>query len=121
MSYSMWIMMLSCTKFMTPELIWNFDSTQFICGYDLKDGKIAVINETILGLTPTIVRNTELDLFVKWVYLCSASGEADPVVLVIAIDCLNEDEYHVLEVPGLTYSANPIEIGYIAFCKSRCY
>ena len=42
------------------------------------------------------------------------------VVLVIAIDCLNEDEYHVLEVPGLTYSANPIEIGYIAFCKSRC-
>ena len=48
---------------MTPELIWNFDSTQFICGYDLKDGKIAVINETILGLTPTIVRNTELDLF----------------------------------------------------------
>jgi len=49
----------------------------------------------------------------------SASGEAVPIVLLVSIAELLEDDCFAYEIPGLSNSTTPGSKGYLIFTKSR--
>ena len=57
-------------------------------------------------------------LFIKWMFCCNAAGIAAPLVLLIALPEMGEDDFESYEIPGLTYKP-AIESGFIFFARSR--
>ena len=51
---------------------------------------------------------------------CSnAGGETAPMLLVVAIKEMPEEEFEVYTIDGLRCTASVGETGYVAFCKTR--
>jgi len=40
----------------------------------------------------------------SWMHMCSANGESIPLILLISIKNMKQNEYHVAKVPGLSHS-----------------
>ena len=119
MAYSMWIMALACTKNIPKQMIWNWDATTFIVTVNGK-GKLVVTVKLEDDLRPvSLVCDETLDIFIKWMHMGSASGQAIPFVVVVAIAAMKPDEFKVFEIPGLSYSAVPGTVGYLCFTQTR--
>lgn len=122
MLYSVWIMMNSLTKSLPPQLIWNWDATQFIVGQSDRDKKVYSVklddgsaNRTPLGL----VGDESLDIAIKWMFMGSAAGAAAPLVFMAAVDGLNVEECKVFAIPGLTSTVDSNAVGYLCLCPTR--
>jgi hypothetical protein len=53
-------------------------------------------------------------------HMGSASGEVISLILLIAISDMKEDDFVVIEVPGLNqYGNSELVVGYVTFCQTR--
>lgn len=60
-----------------------------------------------------------LPVYIKYMAMCNACGNSSSLVLIVAIDELPEDSFHVFEIAGMSIGITLGEIGYVVFCKSR--
>jgi hypothetical protein len=123
MSYSWYLTLEACSADLCAEYKWNFDGTtfkvhkdgngQYHCVYvDERDnGRVQVVDNDSSG--------SELPIYIKWMAMTNAAGEMSPLVLIVAIEDLDEEDFAVHTVTGLTSSAKVGDFGYLAFCKSR--
>lgn len=119
MAYSMWIMALACTNNTPKQMIWNWDATTFIITVNGKGKPVIIVKVEGDERPVSLVDDETLDIFIKWMHMGSASGQAIPFVVLVAIDGLKPDEFKVFQVPGLSYSAVPGTVGYLCFTKTR--
>lgn len=122
MSYTVWIMVDAMTKFMPPELFWNWDATQFVVGQSDSSKKVFSIklDEGNTKDKPlSIVGEESLDIGIKWMFMGSAAGVSAPVVLLLAVDSLGVEDFEVFKIPGLAATVGSKDVGYICFCHSR--
>lgn len=119
MSYAMWIMLKACTSSLPPNLIWNWDATQFICKRSGSGKMVCVIENRDRSKPVTKIGDDPLDIAIKWMHMGSANGQAVPLVLLVAVPDMKDEEFHYFAIPGLTYGVDIDAIGYLAFCKTR--
>ena len=60
-----------------------------------------------------------MNLLVKWFHLCSAAGEAGPLVLIVSVANMKENEYFVQRVIRLSSDTAPGSSGWLYMCSSR--
>jgi hypothetical protein len=119
MTYSLYVMCLAFTANLPPQMIFNWDFTQFAITSP-RTGSVVCCLEEDLKTNMAATANIESDtaIFMKWLFFANASGDAGPLVLSVAIDEMDPDEFEVIKVAGLTYKAC-MEYGYIFFTKTR--
>ena len=120
MSYSLYIMLKGCTEGVPNQLIWNWDATQMVVNTSGVPRSVCMVNNAGIEDPITVVGEEALSFCIKWFHLGSANGECAPLVLMAAIDELDEEDCFCFPVPGLSQSNQSGSIGYIAFCKNRC-
>jgi hypothetical protein len=52
-------------------------------------------------------------------HMGSASGQVIPLILLVAVDGLKDEELEVYEIPGLSHSSAANSKGYLCFTKTR--
>lgn len=119
MSYAQWILVFAFTSTLPPNMIWNWDATQFICRTQGSGRKVYIVKMECARRPTMLVQNDSLAIIIKWMHMGSASGTAIPIVLLVAISDMKEDEMVLFEIPGLTYGVEREDMGYVAFCKTR--
>lgn len=119
MVYSMWIMAVACSRNIPKQFIWNWDGTTFIVTVDGKNRLVITVKVEGDTRPLSLVDDESLDIFIKWMHMGSAAGEAIPFVLLVAVDALGPDECEVFEVPGMTYTVVAGTVGYLCFTKTR--
>lgn len=93
-----------------PQLLFNFDATQFVVGQSDKNKKVYPVrvgdhcDRSPLGL----LGDDSLDIGIKWMHLGSASGAASPMVLPVAVDSLKSEEFEFYAILGLTATADQV-------------
>jgi hypothetical protein len=120
MTYSLYVMCLAFTPSLAPEMLWNWDFTQFSCTTDHTGALVCCLREDLRTGKPASKRESdETTIFIKWMLCCNAAGSTVPLVLNIAIPDMEDDGFEVYSIPGLTYKTS-LETGYLIFTKSRC-
>ncbi len=119
MCYSMWIMAKACSDNVPKQSIWNWDPTGLQVREQGKGSKVYSIKIENDKSPLSTVGDESLDMGIKWVHMGSANGEAIPLILLVAVDDLDPEEFVHFEVPGLTYSSVPGTVGYLCFAKRR--
>lgn len=126
MTHSVWIMIKACTENLLPQLFWNWDATQFQITSLGKNKNVYTLKleddlERLSGTKRplTLIGETTTDIFVKWMHMGSAAGEAIPFVLLFEISEMKNNAFEVFEVPGLGHSPTAGSLGYLCFCHSR--
>jgi hypothetical protein len=119
MSYSMYLMLKSFAEGICPQLFWNWDFTQFV--YDHTETQECWIVADRADKR-SINKNCcdGLPLAIKYMHLCSADGEPGPMCLLIAVSGMNDEDFVIKEVPGLSQLNTSSSVGYLIFCSSRC-
>jgi len=118
MSYTLYIMLKACTESLSPAMMWNWDSTQFITNTSGTSEKVCVIKNAI-NEPVTAVADDTLPVAMKWFHMASANGEYAPFVLMVAIKELKPNQFFHYEVPSLSQSAHSALTGHLCFCKTR--
>lgn len=124
MSYSWYLVQEAFASDLAAECKWNADGTTFevkrnpagkyYCVYvEERKNKRVEVAETN-GAT-----SLEHPIYIKWMAMTNAVGNMSPVVLIVAIDKMNEGDFIPFIVPGLSSSKVIGEFGYVIFCKSR--
>jgi hypothetical protein len=103
---------------------WNADATTFKIDLVGTGSRVSVVRDVEENYTSSQpIRSlsipTGLPVFIKWLELCSASGELSPLVFWVAVDEMDPDAFHVATVPGLSHISGNINVGYIVFTKTR--
>ena len=60
-----------------------------------------------------------LSIFIKWFHLCNAAGDVGPLVVIMAVDKLSEDEFFAAKVPWLSNVNKPGDCGWFYLSKKR--
>lgn len=118
MSYSLYIMLKACTEDVLPQLLWNWDSTQFVTKASGPQRVCIVKNSGITEPISSVDENV-MPSCVKWMHMGSANGECAPFVLLVAIPELEEEDFFHYEVGGLSQFNCSGQFGHLTFCKSR--
>ena len=123
-AYSEALLLNAFQKGVSPHLILNQDSTQYIIAYN-NEGKTMLVYvkdaHDTTPITTEVAGGSELSFAIKSHVLVSAAGGVGPMVLMFADETMSEDAILVKEVAGVTHSAaDPTAIGYIVFMKTRC-
>lgn len=119
MFLSMFVMLKSFTGHLNPYLIWNFDGTQFVCKDSGADSLVCYVLDKNNRAPVTSEAADSLPMAIKWLHGCSAAGEAIPLVLLVAIPEMGQDDFFWSRVPGLQNTAAVGGFGYLAFTKTR--
>ena len=101
------------------EFLWNWDATQFVCKLNPEGKLVCIALDDDDKSPPTIVEKNRLDVLIKYMHMGSAAGECIPLVLLIAVGEMGEDDFDVFEVVGLNVHGLSGMVGYIACCKTR--
>lgn len=118
-----------------PEMIFNWDATQFTIEYDHPTKTSIVIkperanDELIDGIdipnhgskkTVTDSSSGKLGFAVKLYHFHHADGICAPPVFVIADAAMDESSLDVYKVPRLSNVATSFSFGWLCFTKTRC-
>jgi len=93
--------MKAATENLPNKLIFNWDATQFICKTSNNAEYAYIVDGKDDNAPVTVVGEEFLDMLIKKRMHMSAAGEACPLVLLIAVSDMKEDEFVVFEIPGL--------------------
>ena len=119
-SWSLWIMFMAFCACTLPHMIWNMDSTQFVCEAKGAGAELCFV-KVEKDETPVTGTSTQgLPMAVKWVHMANARGNHIPLVLLIAIPTMGENDFFYKAIPGLSHSGEANAVGYVCFTKSRC-
>jgi hypothetical protein len=113
------VMLKAYTSNLVPQLIWNFDATQLTKNNNSNPDYVYTAAENGNSNPLTYIGDEILPVGVKWLHMGSAHGEYADLVVIIAIDSMQEDDYWVKSIPGLSQSNKIGSSGYLVFCKTR--
>jgi len=119
---SMAVMNEAYAKFKAPQMIGNFDATQFIMSGSNEEMLVTVKKEQSNGdecLPLTTVEESKLSQAVKWVMLCNANGNLGDDVFLISDPNMNEEDFDCHSIIGLSHNTDPASVGWLCFSKSR--
>jgi len=119
MSYAMWIMLKAYTYYLKSQMIWNFDATQFVCRMMGSGKLVCTIVDRDQKRPTAVIGDDPLAIAVKWLHMGSASGDAAPLVLLVATPDMKEEEFEVFTIRGLSHMNSGQRDGYVVFCKTR--
>lgn len=119
MVYSMVLLANATIKNAPAPHIWNWDFTQYIVGNrgDSSTGYIVVDDENHDPVS--VVGDSTLPFAIKWAHMGSAAGESVPLVLMVAINELQPDDWMAAELFGLVAPTCKSRKGYLYFGKDR--
>ena len=118
MSYTQWIMLKALTSNLPPHVIWNWDATQFVYNASNSDQVLVLVDSRDKKLI-TSRGDDKLSIVIKWMHMGSANGEVVPLTLIVAIDEMKGNDFHVVQVPAMSYKREHGSCGYLAFCPTR--
>jgi hypothetical protein len=102
-----------------PQMIGNFDSTQFIISNKNKQLCITIKNNNDDDPV-TNVEDANLDQAIKWFMICNANGNLGPDVFLVANPDMDKEEFTHTTILGLTHNVSPDAFGYLCMTKTRC-
>lgn len=116
-AYSEYICLRHLQKDKDPNLIGNLDATQY--GVDRNGNVLKLV--WIHSDTGPVNYETdgELLLFIKVYMLGVQSGICAPMVTVIALDDMDENDFISIKIPGMSHVATTGQYGYVCFTKTR--
>jgi hypothetical protein len=117
-SYSMIAMVWAFAEFLDPNMMYNWDATQFAIEKD-SVGDVLVIKGEDDHVPPTIQSSGETGIAIKYIHFHNSAGDVAPAVYLIA-DCnMGENEVHTQSIAGLGNGAELGSLGWLCICKTR--
>jgi hypothetical protein len=112
------VMHAACTTGLSWHCIANMDATQFTLKFTNQLQLVSAKGGTDKNPT-TRTESDALHLIVKQYFLVSAAGYLAPPLFTLANENISTESFVLLEIPGLGFSFDTLQSGYIAFCNSR--
>lgn len=118
-AYSMYVMVKAFCSELYPEMIFNWDATQYVVEPE-KNGTGIFIKSELPNNSPlTAESEGGLAFAIKLYHFHNAAGYCAPTVFVIADDSMGPEEFKVFKVPKLTSHMNQDSCGWLCFTKTR--
>jgi hypothetical protein len=106
-----------------PQLIGNFDATQFVISNKNSELLVTIKNENSNDESEFPLTNVEevmLNQAVKWMMLCNANGNLADDVFLLSDPDMDKDAFTCDKIVGLSHNTSPTASGWLCFCKTRC-
>ena len=101
------------------SMVGNFDATQFKVTFTNDERLVVFVENKDIEEPVSIVGESTMDIFIKYIHLCVASGRVGKAVFLVADPGMSNEDLSVSEISGLSTSTEPGSKGYLCFCKSR--
>jgi transposase len=104
-----------------PEYKFNADGTTMVVRENNYKALVCYIpqKDELEKLDSSVV-NTNLAVLLKWVLFCNAAGQTGPVVIMVTVPDMPDEEYYAHWVVGLAATSDlAASKGRIYFCKTR--
>ncbi len=112
---------LSANK--SKYLIGSFDATQFIISGKNEELLVTIKSnnddESSQVIPLTEIEISTLSQAVKWIMLCNANGQVADDVFLLSDAIMNEEEFTLTEIKGLSHNVDPSASGWLCFAKTR--
>jgi hypothetical protein len=118
-AYSMICLVKAYCEGLDPNLILNWDATQYVVSDDLQRKGIYIKAEKPNSGPLTAPSHGGLAFAIKMYHLHNASGYSAPPVFVIADESLSEDAFFFSKVIGLGLSGEMTTHGWVCVTKTR--
>jgi hypothetical protein len=115
----MWVMLFAFSSELFDTMKWNWDATQFICAPDGRGSLCCYVKDNVDDSPLTSDLDNGLSLCVKWMHMGSAAGEVIPLVLLIAVTEMSDNDFEFYPVVGMTHQNIIDRTGYLCFTKTR--
>jgi len=110
-----------------PQLIGNFDATQFILTGNSEELLVTIkknhpddiIDGDVENQPLSSVADTKLSQAVKWMMLANANGNLSVDVFLLSDPDMESEEFSFYQISGLSHSTDPKSFGYLCFTKTR--
>lgn len=119
-AYSMYCMANAFTSDEHPEMMFNWDATQYVLGTEKGKVGYTVKTEDSAQKPLTAQSTGELEFGIKLYHMHNAAGAVAPPVYVVADKSMKEGEFVGYRVPGLGNANIPGSFGYVCFTQTRC-
>ena len=110
-----------------PEMMANWDFTTFGCLNEDGDNekvyfkKLSAKEAADLEQKPiTVASAGDLGLYIKKAHLHNAHGNIAPPMYFLQDDTMDDEDFTIHKVAGLSHSSDITAFGYVVFGKSRC-
>lgn len=108
-----------CTN-LVPQMIGNFDATQFIVDQENPDEGYCIKQERADDNIPLTAESTgRLNFAIKYYHVNNGAGYTTPPVFNVALPEMGEGEFFVEKIHGLGSSRSQLDYGYVCFTKTR--
>ena len=117
-AYSEYIGLKTLQEGLDPNLIANFDATQYYYNPDGEIKKLVWLKDD--NDSPASYESSGgLGMFVKCYLLGTATGIVAPMVCCLAIKEMGDEEFIVEKIMGMSHTPAAGQFGYICFAKTR--
>jgi hypothetical protein len=122
---SMGVMNEAYALYKPPQMIGNYDATQFVVSLKNQELLITIKREYLNGscddgnLPLTNVEDSPLDFGIKWMMTANAIGHLGMDVFLVNDPHMDADAISLYEITGLTHRSDPKASGWLVFCKTR--
>lgn len=119
------IMNEACAKGKPPQMIGNYDATQFVVSVKNEELLITIKREHLDGsvddgnLPLTSVDDSALSFGIKWMMTANAIGHLGDDVFLVNDPNMSSEDFHCYPMKGLTHRNIPEKSGWLCFCKTR--
>lgn len=117
--YSMHVMVKAACTNLNPNLIMNWDSTQFVVGDQGNNVVVRIKTEESVKVVATGQSESALDFAIKLFHFHNADGYVAPPVFVIADPYMQSETFEPHRVEELVYNTDLDGFGYLVFCPTR--
>jgi len=117
-SYTMIAMVYAFAEFLDPNMLFNWDATQFAIE---RDGvtDVLVLKSEVDCIPPTVKSSGETGIAIKYIHFHNSAGDIAPAVYLIADDSLSANEIVCQSIPGLGNGTELGSLGWLCMCKTR--
>jgi hypothetical protein len=104
-----------------PQLVGNFDATQFIVTDTNQELLVTIkMNDDTSENEPlTLVEDSTLSRGIKWMMLCNANGNLGKSVFLVEDSSLKDGDFTKDCIRGLAPGTDPKSDGWLCFTKTR--
>ena len=117
---SMFSMCKAFTAQSEPEMVYNFDATQYKITSDAENETVVYIKSSEDDAPATVQSSGKLDHFIKLYHYHNAAGYAADPVFVISDDSMKADDLITARIPGLSNNTAFGSAGYLCITQTRC-
>jgi hypothetical protein len=118
-AYSMYLKSKAFCSQLFPEMIFNWNATQYVVNSDGDESGIFIKAELPSDRDLSGESGGGLDFAMKLYHFHNAAGFCSPPVFVIADNSMSEGEYKVFKIDRLNSDRSMDSYGYLCFTKTR--